>query len=85
MKELVITIVDGAKKFNEAIEITSTRADILRGRMIFTVQPGSELHDLFAIDNDMPILCTWGVGVSRPWYEIQSNPDNTYYVSFGRG
>ncbi len=85
MKELVLTIVDGPLKFNEVVGITSTPPEMALGRMAFVVQVGSQLHDLFAIDNDMPVLCTWGVGVSRTWYEIQSNPDNSYYVNFGRG
>lgn len=83
-EELVITIIADGKKFNEVAEIKSSLSDMAFGRMDFAVGVGSELHDLFSIDSDLPILCSWGVGVSRHWFEIQSNPDNTYYVNFAR-
>ena len=81
-KDLVITVIADGKKFNEVVEITSPVAEMALGRMNFRVGPGSELHDLFSVDSPVPILCGWAVGINRPWFEIQSNPDNTYYVNF---
>ncbi len=80
-KDLVITVIADGKKFNEVVEITSPVAEMAMGRMNFRVGPGSELHDLMAKDG-APILCSWDIGVSRRWYEIQCNTDTTFYVKF---
>ena len=81
---LLITIVADGKKFNQNIRLISGPDRMAIGHMDFAVDIGSQLHDLFDIDSDVPILCAWGCGIKRPWFEIQSNPDNTYYVNFTR-
>ncbi len=81
---LLITIVADGKKYTENVRVLSSQARMAIGHMDFAVDVDSQLHDLFAIDSDVPILCACGCGINRPWFEIQSNPDNTYYVNFTR-
>lgn len=82
LDELTITIVADGKQWEEPILIVSDKRELAMGKMTFEVRTDSRLHDLFLVDG-APILCTWGLGVSRKWFEIQSNPDETFYVRFG--